>query len=118
MRSAAFISGTYETCIVAARVEEFRDESRPSCLMRCADASTGVAVKVLVEEHEVSEVRIAGQLGVISEDGPFTVFVFEEKSSKPTGELIRHLGKRQVRSRTGGALDLKIVAVVVVKFLQ
>ena len=118
MRSATFISGTYESMFVTAGVEEFRDESRPSCLMRCAYASTGVAVEILVEEHEVSEMRIAGQLRVIAEHGPFAVFVFEEETSKPAGELVCHLRERQVRSRTSGALHLEVVAVVVVKFLQ
>src|SRR5438128_5805693 len=43
---------------VAPLFDEIRDESRPSRLMRGAEAFAGVAVEVFVEEHEVAPVRI------------------------------------------------------------
>ena len=62
----------------AARLQEFGDEPRPAGLMRRADAAASVAMKIFMEQHVVLEVRVGGELGMIFQDGPLAVAIFEE----------------------------------------
>ena len=46
-------------------MEEFGHEAGPAGLVRGAAAAAGVAVKILVEEHVILEVRVDGLLGMV-----------------------------------------------------
>ena len=59
------MSGQFPSiCRLAA--EQLRDESGPAGLVARADAALGVAVEVFVEEDVVFEVRVGGELGMIT----------------------------------------------------
>ena len=45
--------------LVSALLEKFRRQAGPAGLMARTDAGAVIAVKVFVEEHEVSPVRVA-----------------------------------------------------------
>ena len=60
------------------RLKQFRHESSPAGLMRCADAAAVVAVEVFMEKNVVFEVRVGRELGVILEHRALTVVAFEE----------------------------------------
>src|SRR4051812_1952006 len=53
------------------RPQKTREQSRPSGLMRRADAATGLAVEVFVEQNVVAEMGIGLQLLVVAEHGAF-----------------------------------------------
>src|SRR5687767_6118345 len=42
----------------APLIDQIRHQSRPSCLMVCAEALASVRIEVLVEQHEVLPVRV------------------------------------------------------------
>ena len=48
----------------AARSKESRHQAGPARLMRSANAATGVAMKIFVEQHVVSEMRVGRLLGM------------------------------------------------------
>ena len=46
--------------------------------MRCADSTTGVAVKVLVEKDVITEIGIVVHFAVECVAGTFTIFITKE----------------------------------------
>ena len=53
-----------------------------------AQSAAGVAMKVFVEEHIVLEMRIVRQLGMVLENRPPAVVVFEKEPGQPPGQFL------------------------------
>src|SRR5262245_7358533 len=100
------------------RLETARDECRPARLMARADAPTVLAVEVLVEEHEVLEVRVGGIAPVRPVARTATVRPRQEDAREPRSELGGDLFEVQVPSGADGTFHLERVAVVVVVALE
>src|ERR1700758_3486237 len=102
-----------------ARHQELRDQTGPPGLMRGADAAAAVAVKVLIEKNVVAEVWIVlPPCRVMSVERAAPARITQENAREPHGELVGNLIECQEASGAGGAFDLEVVAVVVVKLLQ
>jgi hypothetical protein len=56
--------------------------------MRRPDATARVAMKVLVEQDVVAEVRIAGEFGVIFEHRPLAIRPLQEKARQTTRQFL------------------------------
>src|SRR5438034_2623149 len=102
----------------APRLQQLGHEAGPAGLVRGADAATGVAMEVLMEEHAVLEVRIGGEFRMILERRAPAILVFEEEAGDSLNELVGRLVDRDEFSRAGRAFDFEIITVVVMEFLQ
>ncbi len=71
--------------------EDARDQGGPPCLMRGAEAQAGVSVKVLVEQNEVSPVRVDRVPGVLPIAGPAAMLIRQKQPGEPSAELISDL---------------------------
>src|SRR5208282_4607980 len=100
------------------RLQELRNESGPARLMRRPHATARVAMKVLVEQHVVAEVRIAREFGVIFENGPLAISALQEKARQTTRQFLGHLVQGEELSGPCRTFDFEIITVVVVKSLQ
>ena len=94
--------------VARARMKKFGDEAGPTGLVRGADATAGVAVEILVEKHEVLEVRVAGKLGMVFQHGAFAGFVLEEYFREAAREFGGDLLDRDEHAGSGGTLDLEV----------
>src|SRR5215470_18964951 len=103
---------------LAALLEQLGDEARPAGLVAGADARAVVAVKVLVEEHEVTPVWVALEFLGAAVDGPASVGASQEDARQPPRQLRGDLPEVQPRAGAGRELDLQGVAVEVVELLQ
>src|SRR5207237_9117420 len=92
--------------LVAALLDQFRDESRPSRLVAGTDPGAVVAVEVLVEEQVIPELRVGLELFGAAEDRTTAAFVPQEDPSEPSREIGRHLPERPLLSRAVGVLHL------------
>ena len=99
-------------------MEEFGDEAGPAGLVRGAAAAAGVAVEIFVEEDVILEVRVAGLLGMVLQDGALAVRAGEEEFDEPAGQFVGHFVEGEEFPGAGGAFDFEIVPVVVMKFLE
>jgi hypothetical protein len=99
-------------------LQQFRHQSGPARLVRCADAPAGVAVEIFMKQDVVPEVGVAVQLRVVSQSRTKAALIAQENAREAAGQFIRHLVDRQEVARAGRTLDLEIIAVVVVKLLQ
>src|SRR5579864_2656937 len=104
--------------LASAWLQQFGHEPGPPGLVRRTDAPARVAVEVLVKEHVVPEVRVVLYPGVVSQDGALAFRVAQEQPRQARRELARHLLYREIPARSRGALDLEVIAVVVVKLLK
>ena len=84
------------------RLKQLRDKSGPPGLVRRADASSGVAVKVLVKQHVVSEVRVVLQASIVPEHRALAVLVAKEDSGQARGQLVRDLADGVIATRPVG----------------
>jgi hypothetical protein len=62
-----------------ARHDELGDQAGSAGLMGGPDAVAGVAMKILVEEDVIAEVRVGGKLRIIFQRGPLAGVVFQEE---------------------------------------
>src|SRR5437879_103663 len=104
--------------LLAALLEELGHEAGPARLVARADAGAGVAVEVLVEEHEVPPVGVRAPSLDAAVDRSLPTRAPQEDPDKPARELLRDLPERRKRVRPGGELDLERVAVVPVEPLE
>src|SRR5215831_14638431 len=80
------------------------DERRPPGLVGGAEATTVVAVEVLVEQHQVAPVRIARVARIVAVARTATVGVGKEDRRQPSGQLVRR--RAQVEPPAGARRDL------------
>jgi hypothetical protein len=72
-------------------MHDFCDETAPSRLMRRADTSPVIAVKVFVELDVVAKMWIALKNFLLSVDRSFTILTSQEKPRQPAPEFSRNL---------------------------
>src|SRR5262245_37193617 len=96
-----------------AGLQQFGDEPRPTGLVRCAGATSTVAVKVFVKEQVVAKVWVVLHSVVVTENRASAFIIAQEEPGQPRGELARYFFDGVIAARSGGALDLEVVAVVV-----
>jgi hypothetical protein len=101
-----------------ARHQELGDEPGPTRLVRGANAPTRIAVEVLVEQQVVAEVGIPLHARVMPVDCSQPVLIPGEDPGEPPGKLVGDIVDRHQLPGTRRALDLEIVAIVVMKLLQ
>src|SRR5216684_6393747 len=81
--------------LLAALLEELGDEAGPARLVARADAGAGVAVEVLVEEHEVSPVGVRAPFLDAAVDRSLPARAPQEDPDEPARELLRDLPERR-----------------------
>ena len=54
----------WQTAFGTRILDDFGDKARPTGLMRCADATAGIAIKVLEKEDVIAEIRIVVHFAV------------------------------------------------------
>src|SRR5947209_5841594 len=86
--------------------------------MTRSDTCAGVAVEVLVEEHEILPVRVVAIESVRGVHRPAALAVLQENAGHSARDLGGHLPERHHRSGAGRALDLEVVAEIVVELLE
>src|SRR5262249_52998521 len=114
LRSGAEVLGR----LFPARLQQLGDQRGPTGLMRRADAAPRVAVEVFVKQQVIPEVRVVLVLGRLPEDGPPAALVRQENAGQAAGQLLGHALDGDEPAGTRRALDLEVVAVVVVKLLE
>ena len=73
------------------RLQQLGNESSPARLMRSPNATARVAMKVLVEQNVVAEVRITGEFGVTLEHRSPAISPLQEKSRQTTRQFLGYL---------------------------
>src|SRR6266403_6168845 len=74
-----------------ARHEKLRHQPGPAGLVRGTDATTSVAVEVLIEEDVVPEVRVGVCALIEAVDRPASIPVCKEQPSQTAGDLVGNL---------------------------
>ena len=82
------------------------------------EAAARVAVEVLVKEHEVTPVGVAGEPLDVPVDGTAARPVTQEDAGEPLRQLAGHLAERREPSRAARAFDFEPVPVEVIEFLE
>src|SRR5580658_8214436 len=98
--------------------QQFCYQAGPPRLMRCAFACPVVTVEILIELDQIAKVRIVTHQLVVFLEGTVALFIAKEEAAQTMRYLSRNLIDSKVFSRSGGAFDLKIIAVIVMKLLQ
>src|SRR5437763_13515237 len=70
-----------------ALLQELGHEAGPAGLMAGADTGAVVAVEILVEQRQVSPVRVAPEELEAPVHGPASILVDEEDADQPAGQL-------------------------------
>src|SRR5678815_54646 len=83
-----------------------------------ADAASYVPVEILEEQQVVAEMRVVLQSRILREHRAAAVFVLEKDSRQARAELLGHVVDRDEPARADRALDLEVIAVVVMELLQ
>src|SRR4051812_19801771 len=99
-------------------LKELGDQGRPPRLVARPEPFAGVAVEVLVEQHQVTPVRVLLKYSVASVRRTTLSVLRQEESREPPRQFLGDLCKRQVLPRPGRAFHGELVAVVVVVALQ
>src|SRR5262249_8073886 len=86
--------------------------------MTGAASTAGLAVEVLVEQHQVAEVRVVGVAALVAVTGPSSGGVGEEEARQATPDLACRLQQADVSARPRRQLHQQVVAVEVVVALQ
>src|SRR5262245_56176675 len=94
------------------------DNAGPARLVIGAETGPIVAVEVLIEQDQITPVRILLKLANPPIDRPPTILVFEEYACQPAADLFGNLVQGHLSSRARRALDFEIVAVVKVVLEQ
>src|SRR5258708_38862450 len=95
-----------------------RDRTGLSGLMAGTDSGARIAVEVFVKQNQISPVRVGLEFLQVAEHGPPALFIAQESAGQATRQFSGNLPQGHHLSRASWALDLEIVAQVVVEFLQ
>lgn len=95
-----------------------RDQPRPSSLMRRSESTSTICMEELIEPHVVAEVGIVIQLVVSPVRRSTALHVAPEDMNDSVLDLLCDRDEVHVHATPSGALDLKVVAIVLVKPLQ
>src|SRR5882762_2118201 len=101
-----------------ARHEKLRHQPGPAGLVRGTDATTGVAVEVLIEEDVVPEVRVGVCALMEAVDRPASVPICKEQPSQTAGDLVGDLVEGCEVPGARRAFDPEVITVVVMELLQ
>src|SRR5258708_6685042 len=93
-------------------------EASPARLMACAKSCAVITVKVFMEQKVVTPVEITLQLVVFPIVRTVSLLAPQEKADEALREFICHLLQGQILAPSRRALDLKIVAAVMIDLLQ
>jgi hypothetical protein len=88
-----------DECVQAesgARLKQLGNQASPPRLVRGADSAAVVAVEVLVELEEVSEMRVVLQEAARAVEGPLAVRIPGKDGDQSALQLIGHLQERHV----------------------
>src|SRR5215468_4324194 len=99
-------------------LDQVGGERGPPGLVAGAEAAAGVAMEVLVEQHEARERRIAGVALGAAVARPVTARVGQEQRDQPALQLLGDLAQVHAAAAAGRALDSERVAVEVVVALE
>src|SRR5882757_8585548 len=103
----------------AREVFDEADRQRgPAGLVARADAAAGLAVEVLVEQHQPAPVRILGEASFAGVAGTVPALARQKDAGQASRDLARSLADGDEAARAGRALDAQIVAVEVVIALE
>jgi len=104
--------------LLTALFDELGNEASPAGLMACSNSRAIVPVKILIEKDEIAPVRIALKKLVRACHGPAAVRITQENVDEPPGNFGGDLPEIRFGAGTRRALHFKILAVVVVIFLE
>ncbi len=82
--------------IRAARLKQLGDQARPAGLVRGAEATAGVAMKVLVKMNVVAKVRIVLKPGIVTARDAPAIPVAEKQPRQAAFQLHGHVVDGQV----------------------
>ena len=91
------------------------DQAGPAGLVRRAETVAGVAVKILVEEDVIAEVRVVGELWIIFQRGPPAGVILQKQPREPRGNLLRLPRQDLEIFPNRRTFDLEFVAIVMVE---
>jgi len=97
--------------LCACLLQEFRDESRPACLMTRAQADSRVAVEIFVKEDQVTPVWVVLVTLRRAERRARPIGTSQEQARETLGQLRGNLPEREHPAGTRRALDLQAIAV-------
>src|SRR6185369_1224233 len=90
----------------------------PARLVTRADAAPILTVKVLVEQHQLSEVRIFGVAALVTVARSLAVRTRQKEARKAPCQLGRDLLQIHPHARAGGVLHLQRISIVMVVTLE
>ena len=102
---------------LALLLNEFRDQTGPTGLMRRAETGASVSVKILMEQITMSILR-AERIAHRAFEWPLAIVSSPPKLDQTIGKFVRDFFQGQEISRMSWTLHFKIVAVVVMKLLE
>lgn len=86
--------------------------------MAGSESRTVVTVEELIEQDMLAEIRIGLEFFRVAKHRAASFFVFQENTRKPTRYLLRNFPQIHHNAGTSRTLDLQIVAVIMMEFLQ
>src|SRR5262245_13395862 len=108
----------FDERFLAARHQQFRDQTSPAGLVRSAEADARVTVKIFVEQDVVAEIGVALQLVVVAVHRAAAGWIAQKETRQASGDFFRYFVDGDKAARARRAFDFEVVAVVVVKLLQ
>src|SRR5271165_1217330 len=103
---------------LSALLHQLRDYAGPSGLVAGSNSGSRIAVEVLMEQNQIAPVRIGLELFEIAEHRPAAFFIAKKNVRHAARQFSRHFPQGHCLSRSGGELNLKVVAQVVMKLLE
>src|ERR1700683_1093621 len=101
-----------------ALFDQLGHQAGPPSLMTCAEAGAVVAMKVLVEQNQISPVRIVLEYFGSTVDGPAAVVATQERTDHTARKFGGPLPQIAVFPGASRAFNLEILAIVMMKLLQ
>lgn len=103
---------------MAPGLQQAGNEAAPTGLVRGPRPAPGVAVKILVKENVVLEMRVGGQLGMVFQNRALAVSALHKQLRQAPPEFARYFQDGHVFAGAGGTFNFEIVAVIIMEFLQ
>src|ERR1700722_16486595 len=97
--------------LLAALLDQFRHQPRPSGLMIRAESSAVVAVKIFVKQNQILPVRIISEDVCPAIPRPPPIFTTQEKLNQPPRYFPRHMPQIRFNARTSRELHLEVLSV-------
>src|SRR5258708_28174361 len=104
--------------LLPSLLEELRHQPSPPGLVARAQSRSSIPMKIFIKQDQIAPKRIVLKFLARAIHRPVAIFVAQKNMGQRSRDLRAYVPQRHLPARAGRALHAKVIAIIMMKFLQ